>query len=265
VFYSWSRNECDLLDYEGNAVVRNGKVVRRPGNLAPRPLIGATDVTMRELAPWSPNASILLGHDPGKRKDVTLFFKAFQVRGHADPWWFVVDEVTTEGVIYEAHVQAVLRRLQDKWGVDKYDGKGRLTTTRSLVRADPFTDNGRDEEHPDLTKYRIWQRHKIDIRPAAYRPGTNQRTVVPLEARIDMVNTLLCNTDGECRLYVANDGGVVAAPKLVDAFESMERDDANRAEHERKDDRDKSHWPAATGYALWAIEKPRLDRLRGAA
>lgn len=265
VYYAWSRKECELLDVDGSTVVRNGKTVIRPGNVRPRPIVGSTDVTMRELAPWAPNASILLGHDPGKRKDVTLFLKAYQVNGAKEPWWFVVDEVTTEGVIYEGHVATVLKRLRDVWGVEKYDGRGVLQTTRALVRADPYTDNGRDENHPDVTAYRVWQQNRLDIRPAAFRPGTNLRTVVPREGRIDMVNTLLCNMNGECRLFVAEESGRIAAPKLVDALESMERDDANNAEHEKKDERDKSHWPAALGYALWAIEKPRIERLRGAA
>jgi hypothetical protein len=237
-------------------------------SIRPRPLVGAADVTLRELAPWSPNASILLGHDPGKRQDVTLFLKAYQVRGQQDPWWFVVDEVTTDGENYENHVASVVARLRGTWGTNLLDRHGRPVADgqTALVRADPFTDNGRDEDRPDLTAYRVWQKQGLDIRPAAFRPGTAVRSVVPKEARIDMVNTLLCAADGNRRLYVAcDDRRLPVAPKLVDALETMERDVANRAEWERKDGRDKSHWPAALGYALWAIEKPRLGRRLGAA
>ncbi len=35
-----------------------------------------------------------------------------------------------------------------------------------------------------------------------------------------------------------------------------------RAEWERKDDTDLSHWPAATAFALHSIERPRIDAYR---
>jgi hypothetical protein len=64
---------------------------------------------------------------------------------------------------------------------------------------------------------------------------------------------------GNRRLLVAcDDTGRPAAPALVKALESMERNAEDRGEHEKKNGDDLSHWPAAVGYALWQIEHPRL-------
>ena len=54
------------------------------------------------------------------------------------------------------------------------------------------------------------------------------------------------------------------AAKLVEALERMERDGNNKAERDKKDKHDLSHWACALGYALWSIEKPRLDSMRAA-
>ena len=39
----------------------------------------------------------------------------------------------------------------------------------------------------------------------------------------------------------------------------MERNGDDKAEADKKDGNDRSHWPAAVGYALWQIESPRLS------
>jgi hypothetical protein len=243
VYYSWSRE-----------------------NVRPVPAIGAVDITAKELSPWAVNAHILLGHDPGRRIDVTVFLKAYRIHGIQDPVWFVVDEITTKEENYENHVAAVVDRLRTKWNCNMLDRKGRPDpdSAKALVRADPYTDSGNDEERPDLTAYKVWQRAGVDIRPAAFKPGSNQRSNVPKEARIDVVNTLLLG-GGVRRLYVATDAhGQLAAPKLVEAFETEQRDANDRAEREHKGtNKDRSHHPAALGYGIWAVEKPRLERLRG--
>jgi hypothetical protein len=236
-------------------------------NIRPVPLVGAMDVTSRELAPWTPNASVLVGFDPGKRKNVSLFLKAYQVTGQREPWWFVVDEITTEQQTMEAHVDAVKDRLTRRWGLFKRDLRNRLDPDcpTVLVRADPCTNSGSDEEHPDLTVYRLWQNKGLDIRPASYRPGTATRANVPKEARINMLNSLFCSAAGVRRLFVAcDDRKTPAAPLLVRAVETAQRDISERAETEKKDDRDVSHWPAALGYGLWSVEKVRAGgRLSG--
>jgi hypothetical protein len=77
-----------------------------------------------------------------------------------------------------------------------------------------------------------------------------------------MVNRLLFNAAENSRLFVACDeNGSPEAPKLVEAFEQSERDANGRSETARKGTKqDRSHWPAALGYALWPTEKMRSIR-----
>ena len=107
----------------------------------------------------------------------------------------------------------------------------------------------------------------IFTKAAAYRPGSTGHSWIPREARIDLVNTLLCNSVGERRLVVLCDHAKkVAAPKVVESFERLERDGDHRAERANKGAAtDLTHWTVCVGLALWSIEKPRIDALRGAA
>jgi hypothetical protein len=200
---------------------------------------------------------------------VSIAFKAFQFPREVAPRWFAVDEITTVDATVEAHVREVLACARDKWHVNVLDRHGRPAdgVGQMLVRADPYSDQG--EAQPDRSVYTIWRNHKVVIHPAAYRPGSTAPTPIKKEAGIDLVNTLLCPTEGPRRLCVACDENrQPAAPKLVEAFEMSQRDEANRAERDKKDEHDLSHWPAATRYALWSVERPRLgvrrDESRGA-
>ena len=40
----------------------------------------------------------------------------------------------------------------------------------------------------------------------------------------------------------------------------MEKDAAGRAEHEKKDENDLSHWPCSVGYGLWQLEHQRMGQ-----
>ncbi len=262
VYYSWRRH------------IEDGDR-RLPGNLRPLP-IGAVDVTRRELSRWGPNVGVLVGHDPGKRQHVSEFLKAYEypderrrdAQGRPLPplvRWFVVDEVTTPECTIESHVAKVLGRVREKWNCQKlaWDGGRAEGSASALVRIDPHTTTG--EEHPDRTVYSQWRSAGFQTFAAAYGP-TQKPTPIKVEARIDLVNTLLCNADNERRLFIlSDDRGEPVAPKLVAAFEMMERNEAGKAEHENKDESDRSHWPAAVAYALWSIEKPRVDAMRSAA
>lgn len=234
-------------------------------NLQPVPRIGAEDVTRSELAPWGPNFSVLVGHDPGKLGDVSLVLKAYRVRGVALPVWWVVDEVTTERTTTDQHVQALLRRLRERWGCNLLDWKGRPSESSpmALVRADPYSDSGNDEQRPDKSVYTIFRREGLRILPAAMIASTsvNKAARIPKEAGIDMVNDLLCSSANVRRLLVAcDDLRQAAAPRLVAALEASERDAAGKAEAQRKDKNDLSHWPAALRYALWELERPGRRR-----
>ncbi len=260
VYHSWSRSDGDFRDPDGNLVLRDGKPMKRMGNVRPLPHIGIVDVTARELAAYGRNVCVLAGHDPGKRKDVTVFLRAFEFPGRdSRPRWFVVDEVTTAGATHEAHVKQVLALARSKYGCYPTDRTGRRVADgpSMLVRCDPHTRSG--DEHPGQDLYAIWATHGVTIKAAAYAPQSTKPASIKPDSRIELVNTLLCNADGVSRLFIAHDGrGLPAAPKLVDSLETMERDLNGTAEHERKDESDKSHWGAALAYALWSLEKPRM-------
>jgi hypothetical protein len=270
VYYSWRR-----VDDAG-----------RPANLRPLPL-SAVDVTARELSRYGKNLSVLLGNDPGKRQHVTEVLKAYEfpgerrrvdAEGRALPpvvRWFVVDEITSDvynadhpnrafgPVTVEHHIDCVLKRVREKWGCLQLDWRGHRDANAPgvVVRIDPHTTTG--EEHPSRDVYTQWRAAGFTVFAAAYNSATNKPTPIKVETRIDLVNTLLCNIDKERRLFVlCDDTGRPAAPMLVKAFETMERNERGKAEWEEKDASDFSHWPAAVSFALYSIEKPRIDAYR---
>ena len=108
----------------------------------------------------------------------------------------------------------------------------------------------------------MWRSLDLIARAAAYKPGGSTPITIKRNSRIDMVNTLLCAKAGGPelrRLFVALDAkGDAVAPRLVEAFETMETNEAGKAERDKKDANDRSHWPAALGYALWSVEAKRL-------
>lgn len=226
----------------------------------------ADDVTAQVLAPWGPNHRVLVGHDPGKLWHVSVLLKAYRVRGAAQHAWFVVDEVSTRQSTIEQHVVDLVAVLRDKYTTALLDWRGNRSDLAhtALVRADPYSDSGAGDVAPDRGVYTTFRKAGLVIHPAAYTANASAVRVgrVPKEGRIDMVTRLLCAADATRRLFVGCDElRRPVAPKLVGALESMERDVAGRAEFERKDERDVSHWPAALGYALWALERPRLERV----
>lgn len=206
---------------------------------------------------------MLIGHDPGKKYRYSVFLLPWLAQDNRPRWW-VVDEVWNDSGTVEDHVLAVLRRLREKWGCHLLDRNGRPSqeSPRALVRTDIYTDNGHDDRHPDRSVYTQFRKYGVTILPAAMKPGPNGQIVkqqIPKNARIDMINTLLQDASRERRLFVdCDEAGRPVAPKLVDAIESMERDEDGNAETARKGDGDKSHFTAGLGYALWALEKVRM-------
>ena len=249
-----------------------------PANLRPVPL-GAQDCTAEVLAASRPQSDprpigLLLGHDPGKRQHVTEFLKAYRFpedvrRGDMRPRWFVVDEVTTPDATVHEHAQTVLRRAQSRWRCNlKSSSTGAWSPDcpQVLVRIDPHS-RAEKSDHPGPDVKTIWLSMGMLAKAAAYKPGTADPGIIPKDSRINMVNTLLCAT-GQApgsevrRLFIAcDDSGNAAAPKLLAAFESMERDAGGEAETERKDANDLSHWPCALGYALWMPERARVGQV----
>lgn len=224
----------------------------REQNMFPTPLptSGVRDVT-RSLLNRYGGGQLLIGHDPGRIYDVSVILQAFQVPGQRDPVWYVVGEVTTQQASTQTHVRQLRELLDKRFGLRAED---------VLVKADPFTKNHRDDDQPHQTVYTVWKQHGFRIQPAAYKTASTDAAQVPRQARIDMVNTLLCSATNERRLMIAcDDRRQPMAPQLVKAFESMELDAAGRPERDRKGADDMSHWPAALGYALWTFERPRLN------
>lgn len=222
----------------------------RAKNLRRLPQVGAKHITAQVQARFARNVGMLIGHDPGQLQDVSTFFQFFRIPGEPEPLIWVRDEVVTPQSTTEEHIGAVLARLRDHWGI--YPGSGE---EQPLVRIDPYGDN---DSRTDRSVYTTWQQYGFDARSAAYDAKGRGKGRVPKEPGIEMVVRLLCNANGERRLYVdVDDRGRPVAPKLVEAFELSERDADGKAETQRKNRKDMSHYPATARYALWPTERPR--------
>ena len=240
----------------------------RDTNLITVPEIGWTDVTAHELRAQGPMYAMQVGHDPGTLVDVSLFLKAYvrngthrdtYNRGKVRPFWVVRGELNTEQSTTERHIADLLRAVRQRWQLNLLTtaGKPNPHAPQILVRADPA---GNSDNRTDKSVYTQFANAGVRIKPAAYNSDGDGHGRVPKDAGIELVNTLILSADGERRLYVERlHDGSPAAPKLVAALESSERDLAGKAETQRKDNNDVSHWPAALRYALWAIERPRLQ------
>lgn len=266
LYHCWSRKSADGT----------------PGNLRQFPDMNFDDVTAEVLRPYVPpgvNAHVLVGHDPGKRQHVSVYMKA--VRFHADvkrgdmrPRWFIVGETTSPDSTIEVHVQEVLKRLRTQWRVNLppvkgLDGKPRpdpASDRQALVRIDPHDTRG--DVHPGRDFYSVWRSFGLIAKAASY--DGDKPTPVKVETRINLINTLLCaqTATGEVRrLFIACDEqgkpcthNPGEPERVVDAFESMERNEAGKAEWENKDRHDKSHWPAAVAYGLMTVERGNVYR-----
>ena len=220
----------------------------REKNTLSIPDVGVRDVTSSVLSQFGANIEMLLGHDPGTTQDCTIFLKAYQFRKEPFFRWVVVDEVTTKGTS-ERHASILVETLQSRWGVN-YPG---AQESKALMRCDPYGDSGNSTDRSVYLTFRLAQ---LDCRSAQYDKRGRGKGVIHKEARIEMVNRLLCSAVGDRRLYIAMRDGAPCAKNLVRCFEHSERDLAGKAENQRKGSSDDlSHWGAALGYALWPTEK----------
>lgn len=223
-------------------------------NLKPYP-VRAKDVTREVLRRHGRNIDMLLGHDPGTLQDYTVFIKAFRFPGTSGHVWYVVDELRTKNTTSEEHASELRNVLWSKWGIANHD----TTEPNALLRCDPY---GTTDKRTDRSVYLTFRKFGFDIRSAAYKNGKGNG-VVPKEAGIEMVNSLICNAREERRLFVVRDERKrPVAPLLVEALELSERDELGRAEMSRKHAKgasgDLSDPPAGLRYALWAEERVRL-------
>ncbi len=225
-------------------------------NVRPVPRVGAKHVTSVVLRAktGSSSSTLLVGHDPGSAKAGTVLLRAYQLPGEPDWSWWVVGEMMTRNETSEQHAVKAMARCKSL-GVNVHpDGD------RAHVRADPY---GKNAKQPDKDVYRVWSRVGFDIRAAQYSEAGTGTGQIKVEARIEMICRLLCDASGRRRLYIdVDDQGQPVAPMLVNALESSERDEAGRAESERKDDTDLSDLPSALSYALWPFEKESAEGIR---
>ncbi len=221
----------------------------RVENLRPIPITARKITTVVLTRKIGPGYGLLIGHDPGVAKAASIYLDAYEIRGIADPVWWVRGELFTLHATPEDHATKVLADVRKKFGVSI-----RPDREQAHVRAQPV---GQSEDKPDQDIYKIWRKVGLDTRAAQYRKNDSTGTGhIGREARINMVNTLLCDATGKRRLYIeCDDQRRPVAPKLVEAFETLERDEMGRISRDKHLERDKSDPPDALGYALWPWEK----------
>lgn len=206
---------------------------------------------------------LLIGHDPGELFDVSIMLRAYELPGRPLPVWFVVGELTTEQTTSAKHAAQLLNLLREQYGME-WPG-----TPKALIRCDP---HGQSERKPDKTVYTQFRNAGLAIRSAQFRPSGTGAGNISKDARIETVDSCLETADGTTRLFIALAPGAIqevdgawhgtpVAPRLVESLEMSERDELGRAEVQKKDRSDLSHWTAALGYALWPYERPRLEAL----
>lgn len=201
--------------------------------------------------------ALLVGNDPGILKAASVFLEAFEVPGVADPVWWVRGELVTFHQTTEVHAGEVLNICRDRFGCNL---PGRRDDKQAHVRSHPY---GQAKDKPSLDVYRIFGRVGLDIKAAQYtKKGTGTGTI-KLDDRLEMVNCLLLDAAGRTRLYVECDARMQpAAPRLVEAFETLERTEEGDPEDEKKNLLDKTDPADALGNGLWAFEKEAVQQAR---
>lgn len=225
----------------------------RKRNIRPTP--AARKITSVVLSRKTGDArhALLIGHDPGTAKAATIFLDAYDVRGEVH--WWVRAELFTLHKSSEQHAREVLEITQKRFGVNV-----RRDMEIAHVRAQPV---GQADDKPDLDVYRIWGRVGFHIKAAQYKKDGTGTGQIKKDSRIEMVNRLLGDGINPTRLFIdIDEHGRPVAPRLVEAFETMERDHKGRAEHEAKNEKDPTDAPCALGYALWPWEKESAVTLR---
>jgi hypothetical protein len=238
----------------------------RAHNLRPLPLLGARKITSIVLRAktGNPHHALLVGHDPGAAKAASIFLDAFEINGESGVSWWVRGELFTLHQTSEQHALGVLDVVR-KFGCNTgevINGVLHGAPERAHVRALPI---GQAVDKADEDIYRIWSRVGLDIRSAQYKVDGTGTGHIPRESRIEMVKILLCDAAGRRRLFVdCDDLRRPKAPLLVEAFETLERDERGQPQKDKRIGYDKSDPPDALGYALWPWEKEAATALRAA-
>jgi hypothetical protein len=234
----------------------------RKRNLVVKPQI-AKDVTAAVLAAFGYQSyiykgqngqprgfGILCSHDPGVIFNTTEVQQLMMFSNV--PTWVVVGELQTKQTTQREHARQLSAYLRDNFYVNHPTVGGPL----ALVFVDP---HGKGEAQTDYQSvYMAFQGEGLDVFSPASVVGRINR-----KPRIEMVNRLMggnADSEGVPRLVIAQVGGRPAAPKLVEAFESLKKrpGDDNPEGNQRKDEDDKTHAPAALAYGLWPFEQEAI-------
>ena len=238
----------------------------RTRNLTVRPRI-ATDVTSAVLDDYQsyvcPGArfSIGVGHDPGNIYNTSVIYRLVML--DKSPTWFVVGEYQTKQTTARQHARGLRAHLERHFGVELRLPNGRHDpdSSKAAIFCDPHGKGSGDTDYQ--TVYMAFQAEGLDV----FSPARKQ---IKRNARVGMVNRLLCDATDTPRLMVAclpGDArelgpafevlGIPSRSALIDAFESLEKKagDDDPEGSQAKDVDDKTHAPAALGYGLWVFEQ----------
>lgn len=225
----------------------------RTRNLACIPELGARDVTATVLASHGPNRTMLLGHDPGVLRNVTVFLKAYQLPKSTDHVWYVIDELETLQTTTEQHAYVLRDRLQQRWNVQWGDAdEGQV-----LIRCDPWTERDSGTHRSVYTQLRQLGFHAMAADHTLKGEG---RKPIPLRASVEVINRLLCSAAGKARLFLAQDlNGRAHAAKTLHSIELSQWDQWGAKEIADKGNKDKdpTDYTSALRYALWPYERTR--------
>ncbi len=249
VFYGWDR-------------ARNLFPIPEPRN--------AIDVTAAILDAHQPylaraRSTLLVGHDPGNIWNTSVVLKLFLFPNPKAapqgkpalppiPMWCVVGELQTKQTTAHQHAKKLVQYLAREFGVNASPDSDRCT-----VFLDP---HGKGETQTDYqTVYMAFQKEGLDV----FNPAPMSKKI-KRSSRIEMINRLCMSAAGESRFFVAStptltpDVRIPCAPVLVDALESLVKrpGDDDPEGTRKKDEDDKTHAPAALGYALWSFEQEAL-------
>jgi hypothetical protein len=226
----------------------------RQRNLVPVPRI-AIDVTHAILADYrsylrpGARSTLLVGHDPGNIFNTSVVLKLLMFG--TMPVWLVVGELQTEQTTAHQHARELIAYLRRAFNVNLLEDRA---SDRAVVFVDP---HGRGETQTDYqTVYGAFQAEGLDV----FNPAGMNKTI-KRSARVEMTNRLCYSASHEIRFCVGVDEhGKPVAPVLVDALQSLKKrkGEEDPEGQRRKDVNDKTHAPAATGYALWPFEQEAL-------
>lgn len=224
----------------------------RTENLRPIPDIGARDVTELVLRSDGPNIGLLVGHDPGVLRNVSVYLRPFRLPGTSYHTWFIVGECTSWQTTTAEHAELLARDINEKFGIKV----GAPDEPKVLVRTDPWTER---EVGTHRSVYKQLRAAGFIVKAAGYRDGKPRH--VPLQGSVELLNRLWCSASGLRRLFFQQlEDGSPAAPETYRDVQLSEWDSYGRKEVGDKGDKrhDPTDRTSCLRYGLWVREKKEL-------